>query len=119
MLIGSPCQAAQWEAINASPVPLADIFVAGTVNTQTCSGAEDCYTKTKTGAESQFQILRKKPLDMLMLDYPPSAPGCDGVLGQWKAFEEFYATKQVRTIAVSNFNPEQLKCISNSSATIP
>lgn len=57
---------------------------------------------------------------MLMLDYPSGDSGCDGVLGQWKAFEEFYAAKQVRTIAVSNFSPEQLKCISsNSSATTP
>merc|ERR1712195_278916 len=40
--------------------------------------------------------------------------------GQWKAFEELYAAMQVRTIAVSNFSPEQLKCISsNASATIP
>merc|ERR1712187_551403 len=64
--------------------------------------------------------LNKKPLDMLMLDYPSKGAGCDGVLGQWRAFEEAYAAKKVRTIAVSNFSPEQLKCITaNSSATVP
>jgi diketogulonate reductase-like aldo/keto reductase len=119
-LVGEDCQKAQWEAIKASPVEQDDIFVAGTVNSGSCSGTDDCYSQTKAQAESQFQILPKEPLDMLMLDYPSSQTGCAGVLGQWKAFEELYASKKVRTIAVSNFSPEQLKCISaNSSATIP
>merc|ERR1711972_281701 len=66
-----------------------------------------------------FSILGKMPLDMLMLDYP-SASGCDGILGQWAAFEEFYAAKKVRTIAVSNFGLEQFKCITaNPSLTVP
>jgi len=118
-LVGSPCQAAQWTAIKASSVPLADIFVAGTANTGSCSGSANCYTQTKAAAQEQFQLLGKKPLDMLMLDYPSGDAGCDGVLGQWKAFEELYAAKQVRTIAVSNFSPEQLKCLGNAKATIP
>jgi diketogulonate reductase-like aldo/keto reductase len=63
-------------------------------------------------AEAQFQVLGVDTLDMIMLDYPSSSPGCDGVLGQWKAFEELYDAKRVRTVAVSNFNPAQLKCLS-------
>jgi len=119
-LVGADCQKAQWEAIKASSVPLKDIFVGGTVNDGSCSGFADCYQQTKAGAESQFQILPKAPLDMLMLDYPSSGSGCGGVLGQWQAFEEFYAAKKVRTIAVSNFNTDQLKCIaSNASLTVP
>ena len=56
---------------------------------------------------------------MLMLDYP-AADTCDGIVGQWAAFEELYTAKKVRTIAVSNFSPDQLRCItSNSSATVP
>jgi len=120
MLIGDDCQKAQAAAIAASSVPISDIFVGGTVNSGSCSGSDDCYQQTKTGAQSQFDILKKDPLDMLMLDYPSSASGCDGVLGQWKAFEELYAAKKVRTIAVSNFNLDQLKCITaNTSATVP
>merc|ERR1711953_333350 len=46
--------------------------------------------------------------------------GCDAIQGQWKAFEELYANKRVRTIAVSNFSPDQIECItSNSTATVP
>jgi diketogulonate reductase-like aldo/keto reductase len=119
-LIGSSCQAAQWEAIQASSVALDDVFVGGTVNSASCSGLDDCYSQTKSGAEEQFQILAKKPLDMLMLDYPSRDTDCDGVLGQWKAFEELYADKSVRTIAVSNFSPKQLECLAaNASATVP
>jgi len=119
-LIGSTCQAAQWESIQASSVALDDLFIGGTVNSASCSGLDDCYTQTKSGAEEQLQILGKKPLDMLMLDYPSRDPDCDGVLGQWKAFEELYAAKSVRTIAVSNFSPKQLECLAaNASATIP
>lgn len=121
MLIGDSCQKAQWDAIQSSSVPLAQIFVAGTINSGSCSDGDSCYTQTKSGAESQMQILAKSPLDMLMLDFPSNAQGCDGVVGQWKALEEIYAAKRVRTIAVSNFSPEQLKCLisANSSATIP
>merc|ERR1712150_87633 len=83
-------------------------------------GHDDCYQQTKQGVAKQFEFLPKAPLDMLMLDYPSAAAGCDGVLGQWAAFEEAYKAKTVRTIAVSNFNVEQLKCItSNSALTVP
>jgi len=99
---------------------LNDIFVGGTVNTNSCSDHDDCYQQTKVGAESQFQILQKAPLDMLMLDYPSSASGCGGVLGQWQAFQELYDAKKVRAIAVSNFRMDQLKCIvANASLTVP
>merc|ERR1719210_1601254 len=38
MLIGADCQKAQWQAINASTIPLHEIFLAGTVNSGSCSG---------------------------------------------------------------------------------
>ena len=48
------------------------------------------------------------------------AQGCDLITGQWRAFEELYAAKRVRTIAVSNFLTNQIGCISaNKSATLP
>lgn len=57
---------------------------------------------------------------MLMLDYPPSDGTCASIGGQWRAFEEEYRARRVRSIAVSNFSPEELRCIvSNASATAP
>lgn len=120
MLVGADCQRAQWQAIKAAPVPMKDIFLGGTVNSGSCADHDGCYEQTKAGVQSQLDILGKEPLDLMMLDYPSSASGCGGVLGQWKAFEEVYAAKKVRTIAVSNFDTEQLKCITtNSSLTVP
>ena len=42
------------------------------------------------------------------------------VLGQWMAFEEMLAANKTRSIAVSNFSPDQLDCIlANKTATVP
>merc|ERR1719264_670157 len=52
-----------------------------------------------------------------MLDYPSSA-GCAAISGQWRAFEEAYSMKLARTIAVSNFGPDQLKCVFTNTSGI-
>merc|ERR1711935_440256 len=109
-LIGQACQAAQGAAIGASSLPRASLFIAGTVNSGDCSDQASCYTETKTAAQAQFSTLNVTKLDMLMLDYPSSA-GCDGITGQWKAFSELYAAGKVRAIAVSNFEGDQLTCV--------
>merc|ERR1719160_934619 len=110
-LVGHACQAAQAEAIKASGVARADIFLAGTVNSGSCSNNEGCYKMTKRLSEAQYQVLAEDTLDMLMLDYPPRSGGCPAILGQWRAFEEFYTSKKAWTIALSNFDLGQLKCI--------
>ena len=48
-------------------------------------------------------------LDMIMLDYP--AQDCDGIKGQWAAFEAMLKSGKTKSIAVSNFSPKQLDCI--------
>jgi len=108
-LVGSDCQRAQGRVINASP--LKGLFVAGTADTATCTSEADCYTATKAAAEQQFELLGRDQLDMLMLDYPPSTAGCSPILGQWRAFEEIYRAHRVRTIAVSNYDADQMRCI--------
>mmetsp|Transcript_126741 Transcript_126741/g.247011 ORF Transcript_126741/g.247011 Transcript_126741/m.247011 type:complete len:173 (-) Transcript_126741:27-545(-) len=55
-----------------------------------------------------------------MLDYPPRSGGCAAIQGQWKALEEIYETKRVRSIAVSNFDAKHLECILGvKGATVP
>merc|ERR1712032_1157025 len=56
---------------------------------------------------------------MIMLDYPSSS-GCDAILGQWQALSEIYTRTptKLRSIAVSNFDRDQLACL-NSSAIVP
>jgi len=111
-IIGEPCQRAQRQAIDSSGVPRKDIYLAGTVDTSRCTGLQGCYQATKTGCEGQFAALGPDPLDMLMLDYPSSA-GCDGIRGQWKAFQEFATAGKVKTLAVSNFDEGQIQCVLN------
>lgn len=116
-IIGEACQRSQRQAIDESGVPRSEIFLAGTVNTQGCTGDTDCYQKTKSAAASQFRTLSDTVLDMLMLDYPSSS-GCAGIQGQWRAFNEFYNSRQVRTIAVSNFEVSELHCITSAINSI-
>lgn len=117
-LVGDDCQKAQQEAIKESQLQRNELFIAGTVNDPKCSGFEGCYAQTKVGAEKQFTLLAEKQLDMLMLDYPADA-NCDSIRGQWRALEEVYAAKRVRSIAVSNFNLQQLHCLKATNSTTP
>jgi len=118
VLVGQGCQEAQAKAIALCGVPRNQLFVAGTVDSSGCSDEDDCYTQTFAAAKDQISLLGPDHLDMLMLDYPTS--GCDGIKGQWRAFEELLKMGRVDTIAVSNFSPDQLQCIaSNKSRTVP
>eukprot|EP00041_Stephanoeca_diplocostata_P007446 m.105906 g.105906 ORF g.105906 m.105906 type:complete len:213 (-) comp16881_c0_seq21:2622-3260(-) len=54
-------------------------------------------------------------LDMIMLDYP--AGDCDSIRGQWAAFEAMLAAKKTKSLAVSNFSPDQIKCLSAANTT--
>lgn len=120
-ILGSSCQVAQGEALRASGIDRAELFIVGTVNSggEGCTGFGTCYEQTMSGAQEQFQSLGFDTLDMIMLNYPTGA-GCQSIAGQWEAFEELYAKERVRAIAVSNFSPEQIECITaNASATVP
>eukprot|EP00756_Hemistasia_phaeocysticola_P010838 Hpha_TRINITY_DN15055_c4_g7::TRINITY_DN15055_c4_g7_i1::g.126244::m.126244 len=120
MLIGQSCQQRQAVAIHASGIPRSELFIAGTVNTAACSGETECYSQTQSYALQQFQILNVSTLDQLMLDYPASSGGCPSLLGQWRAFQELYNQKKVRSIAVSNFAVDQLECvIANGTNVVP
>jgi diketogulonate reductase-like aldo/keto reductase len=112
-------QAGVGKGIKASTsVARKDLFICGSVNSGSCSSADDCYTSTKSACADNLNALGLDYVDMIMLDYPSS--GCDNIVGQWRAFEEMLASKKTLSIAVSNFSPDQLDCIvSNKTATVP
>lgn len=117
-LVGEDCQRAQHAAIAASGIPRSELFIAGTVDTQDCTGAAGCKAATARGVAEQYDRLGK-PLDMIMLDYP-SSDGCDGITGQWQALQEAYAgEKQLRSIAVSNFDKADIECASRPGQVVP
>jgi 2,5-diketo-D-gluconate reductase A len=108
------------EAVAASPIPRSELFICGSVNTGSgaCSGFDDCKTQTAAGCAQNLQAIAVPQLDMIMLDYPAS--DCPSIQGQWAAFEDMLSANQTKSLAVSNFNLDQLKCItSNASATVP
>jgi 2,5-diketo-D-gluconate reductase A len=112
------CQTGVGEGIKASGVARADLFVCGSVNNAGCGSEADCYTSTKQACSDNLQALGLDYVDMIMLDYP--AYSCDGIKGQWRAFEEMYAANDTKSVAVSNFSPDQLDCIvGNASASVP
>lgn len=103
------------QAIAATDVPRQDIFICGSANTASCSGFDDCYAQTKAACVQNLQSMKLAYLDMIMLDYPGS--DCPSIQGQWKAFEEMYHNHTTKSIAVSNFSPQQLKCLPSNSTT--
>ena len=107
-------------AIKATKVPRKELFICGSVNTGNggCSGSADCEQKTAAGCAQNLQSTGLDYMDMIMLDYPAS--DCGGIVGQWLAFEAMLKSGKTKSIAVSNFSPEQLDCIvSNKTATVP
>jgi len=112
-------QAGVGKGIKASTsVPRKDLFICGSVNSGSCSSANDCYTSTKQACADNLDTLGLDYLDMIMLDYPSSS--CENIVGQWMAFEEMLGSKTTLSIAVSNFSPDQLDCIiANKTSTVP
>lgn len=108
------------KAVQASAVPREELFICGSVNTGSCRSAEDCYRATAAGCETNLKDLDLDYVDMIMLDYPSRANGCEGIVAQWMAFEDMLKSKKAKSLAVSNFSPAQLDCIvSNKSLTVP
>jgi len=106
--------------VAASSVPRKQIFVCGSVDTQSCSGFDQCKKQTAAGCAANTRDLGPTvgALDMIMLDYP--AGSCPGIKGQWAAFEEMLSKGRVKSLAVSNFDPSQLDCLlSVPGATVP
>lgn len=108
-------------AVAASGVPQEELFICGTVLSNNARGFENAYRLTKQGCDANlkaFAVGGITYVDQIMLDYPGN--DCDSIRGQWKAFEEMLAEGTTKSLAVSNFSPEQLDCLlSDKSATVP
>lgn len=105
----------------ASGIPREEVFVCGSVVSNRARGFKAAYRATKRGCDANLAAFLTGGItyvDMMMLDYP--GPDCDSIKGQWEAFEEMLAAGQTKSLAVSNFSPEQLDCLlSNTTATPP
>ena len=100
------------KAVKRCGVPRDELFICGSVVSNRAFDEESAYQLTKLGCKENmeaFAVGGITELDMIMLDYPGPDKSC--IRGQWRAFEEMKAAGLVRSLAVSNFTPQQLDYI--------
>ncbi|KAJ8599693.1 hypothetical protein CTAYLR_004757 [Chrysophaeum taylorii] len=96
-------------AIRESGIPREDIFVCGSVLSNRARGFDAALRATARGCDENVAALGVGPLDMIMLDYP--GPDAESIRGQWQGLEEMKKAGGVRSLAVSNFSPQQLDVV--------
>jgi len=100
------------KGVQGSSVPRSELFICGSVLSNEARTFDQGYKVTKRGCDENLKAFAAGGIDyvdMIMLDYP--ARNCAAIQGQWKAFEEMLEAGQTKSLAVSNFSPEQLDCI--------
>ena len=60
-----------------------DIYVCGSVLSNSARGFDNAYNLTRRGIQENERALGADSIDMLMLDYP--GPTCESIRGQWRA----------------------------------
>jgi len=94
----------------SSGVTRGDLFICGSVNSAgACADPAGCKATTTAAVAQNLADLALPYVDMIMLDYPASS--CDLIRAQWQAFEDALAANQTRSIAISNFAPDQIDCL--------
>lgn len=100
-------------AVKRSGVPRDELFICGSVVSNRAMDADTAYKLTKLGCEENMQAFSSgggiTHLDQIMLDYPGPTDEC--IRAQWQAFVEMQESGLVRSLAVSNFSPQQLDVV--------
>lgn len=105
-------------AVKNSPVSRDQLFISGSALSEGCSDFDSCKQQTADQCFENLSSMQLDYLDMIMLDYPTTT--CEGIRGQWAAFEDMLKSGKTKSLAVSNFSPDQLDCIiSQKNNTVP
>ncbi|MFE5329071.1 aldo/keto reductase [Embleya sp. NPDC056575] len=99
-------------ALAASSVPREELFV-----TTKLWNTEQGYDSTLAAFEESARLLGLDYVDMYLIHWP--AASRDSYLDTWRAFEKLLADGRVRTIGVSNFQPEHLTRLLDHTAVVP
>ncbi|MET7297696.1 aldo/keto reductase [Embleya sp. NPDC005575] len=99
-------------ALAASSVPRAELFVT-TKLWNTAQG----YDSTLVAFDESVAKLGLDYVDMYLIHWP--TPNRDRYLDTWRAFEKLLADGRVRTIGVSNFQPDHLIRLLEHTAVVP
>jgi len=107
-------------AIKKSGIPREELFICGSVLSNQAQGFDAAKGLSARGCRQNLEAFAAATdyVDMIMLDYP--GPDAESIRGQWAALEEMAAAKTTRSLAVSNFSPQQLDVLlADAKATVP
>lgn len=107
-------------AIKKSGIPREELFICGSVLSNQAQGYDAAFKLSARGCVENLEAFAAGGIDyvdMIMLDYP--GPDADSIRGQWAALEEMAAAKTTRSLAVSNFSPQQIDVLLSDKRTIP
>jgi 2,5-diketo-D-gluconate reductase A len=100
------------QAIHASGLDRDEIFV-----TSKCWNDDQGYEQAKRACRASLERLELSHLDLYLIHWP--APAQDKYVETWKAFVELQQEGLVRSIGVSNFEPEHLERVIAETGVTP
>ena len=100
------------EGLRASGVPRGDVFI-----TTKLWNAEQGLDTTLRAFDASMKLLGLEQLDLYLIHWPCPARGL--YVDTWRAFVRLQAEGRVRSIGVSNFEPEHLDCLVQETGVKP
>jgi 2,5-diketo-D-gluconate reductase A len=100
------------QALHASGIDRDEIFL-----TTKCWNDDQGYEQAKRACRASLERLELSHLDLYLIHWP--VPAHDKYVETWKAFVELQAEGLVRSIGVSNFQPEHLERVIAETGVTP
>jgi 2,5-diketo-D-gluconate reductase A len=100
------------QALHASGIDRDELFV-----TTKCWNDDQGYEQAKRACRASLERLELSHLDLYLIHWP--VPAHDQYVETWKAFVELQAEGLVRSIGVSNFQPEHLERVIAETGVTP
>lgn len=100
------------EALRASGIPREELYVA-----TKCWNDDQGYEQAKRACRASLERLELSHLDLYLIHWP--VPAHDRYVETWKAFVELQQEGLVRSIGVSNFEPEHLERVTAETGVTP
>jgi 2,5-diketo-D-gluconate reductase A len=100
------------QALHASGIDRDELFV-----TTKCWNDDQGYEQAKRACRASLERLELSHLDLYLIHWP--VPAHDQYVETWKAFVELQAEGLVRSIGVSNFQPEHLERVIAETGVAP
>jgi 2,5-diketo-D-gluconate reductase A len=100
------------QALRASGIERDELFV-----TTKCWNDDQGYDKAKRACRASLERLELSHLDLYLIHWP--VPAHDLYVETWKAFVELQSEGLVRSIGVSNFQPEHLERVIAETGVTP